>query len=296
VSKEFLKKVNTLFNPSNNTTQMKNQFLQNLKIRKYHVQAFSRLGSSILDRLKLAWLGWKKIDICKNKSTIKGKQWNAKLKQINNREIQLCANDDCHVGIFEEMFVYQSYDLNLLGFEPEIIIDVGAHIGLFSVAAAARWPKALILAFEPHPKNAVWARKNFEVNKVKGCVVEAVAGKESCYVDFDASSGMGYVSSCENSIRVSAIDLASLIKSFSAFSLLLKMDIEGGEKDLLPIILPCLPYINSVYVELHGTLSECEKMLEVISSYGFEIHSSKHRQSEDAIQHYIDVFVRPIKT
>jgi FkbM family methyltransferase len=274
---------------------MNHHFLQNLKIRKYHVQAFSRLGSSKLDRLKLAWLGWQKIDICKNKGTIKSKQWSVKLKHINNREILLCPNDDCHVGIFEEMFVYQSYDLNLLDFEPEIIIDVGAHIGLFSVAAAARWPKALILAFEPHPENAVWARRNFEVNKINGCVVEAVAGIESCSVNFDASSGMGYVSSCENSIRVLAINLSSLIQSFSSFSLLLKMDIEGGEKDLLPIILPYLPYINSMYVELHGTLSECEKMLEVISSCGFEIQSSKHRQSEDAIQHYIDLFFRPVK-
>jgi len=263
--------------------------LKILKVRKYHAQAFARLGSSAVDRAKLAWLGWHKIDASNISATQNRREMSVTL---NNYTITLCPDDDCHVGIFEEMFVYQGYDLDLTSFDPDIILDVGSHIGLFSVAAASRWPDSFILAFEPHPSNAAWARRNFDGNKIRGCVVEAAVGINAGIVNFDARSGMGYVGDCEDSIKVKAVDLRKLIQSFSSFSLLLKMDIEGGEKDLLPFVLPILPPQSAVYVELHGTLDECEQMQDVIKDCDFNIQAQKHRCTEAGDQHFIDLFLR----
>jgi FkbM family methyltransferase len=272
---------------------LKNQFLQQLRIRKYHTQVFAQLGFSMLDRFKLAWLGWRRIDACKNSKAADADQWCARLSIINGKRVHLCPDDVCHIGIFEEVIVHRSYELNLLSFEPEIILDVGAHIGLFSLAAAARWPNALVMAFEPHPENAVWARRNFDDNRVRGCVIEAVAGIEPGWVNFDASGGMGQLSSGEKSISVLAVDLKSFVSAFRASRMLLKMDIEGGEMEVLPEILPLLPRNNAVFVEIHGSLPECEKIIQIISSNGFRIRTLSNRRSEDGDQCYMDLFLHP---
>ncbi len=42
--------------------------------------------------------------------------------------------------------------LGLAAVDPAIIIDVGANAGQFTAAAAARWTRSRIVAFEPHPE------------------------------------------------------------------------------------------------------------------------------------------------
>jgi len=56
-----------------------------------------------------------------------------------------------------------SYDVPGLAFgHPPVILDLGAHVGSFSVWAAHRWPGAQIHAFEPHPESAAYCRTNVE--------------------------------------------------------------------------------------------------------------------------------------
>ena len=55
--------------------------------------------------------------------------------------------------LFKEIVEDDTYDLigRGLGRDDPVVFDVGANIGLFSVAVAHRYPKARILAFEPIP-------------------------------------------------------------------------------------------------------------------------------------------------
>ncbi len=259
------------------------------------MQAFARLGRSGLDRLKLAWLGWRRIDVSGEVRAADARQWSAKLNVLHGKKVHLCPEDVCHVGIFEEVILHRAYDLDLPGFEPDFILDVGSHIGLFSLCASARWPKASILAFEPHPDNAVWARRNFAGNGIRGSVVEAAASTKSGWMNFDLGGGMGRLNSGGNT-RVMAADLPSIIRAFPASRLLLKMDIEGGEMDLLPEVLPLLPTTNAVFVELHGTWPECDRMMTKITSMGFQIKILGNKRSEDGGQSYLDLFLRPDAT
>lgn len=271
---------------------MTSQFLQRLKTRKYHMQAFARLGCSGLDRLKLAWLGWHRIDVSRAIAAADSRQWSAKLNVVDGKRVHLCPDDVCHVGLFEEVILHRAYDLDLPGFEPDFILDVGAHIGLFSLCASARWPKAAILAFEPHPDNAVWARRNFAGNGIRGSVIEAAASTKPGWMNFDLGGGMGRLSSGGNT-RVVAADLTAIIRAFPASRLLLKMDIEGGEMAVLPEVLPLLPPANAVFVELHGTAPECGRMMDKITFLGFETKVISDKRSEDGTQSYLDLFLRP---
>ena len=54
--------------------------------------------------------------------------------------------------------------------EGDIVIDVGAHIGLFSIYLAKRWPVLKVFAFEPFPTNYRNCEDNLHLNKVKNVV------------------------------------------------------------------------------------------------------------------------------
>ena len=167
--------------------------IHQLKSKKYHAQVYGKLGYRFIDCLKLGYLGWFKNpspNCSIDNTTI---NFSARIKPLEGKSITMCPNDICHLGIFEELFIYHCYDLGLPGYCPEVIFDIGAHIGLFSILASAKWSPALIFAFEPHPHNAKWAKINFNRNKISGCVIEAVAGSSTELVPFDATGGMGKV-------------------------------------------------------------------------------------------------------
>lgn len=272
---------------------MTNSFIQRFKVRKYHAQKYAKLGHTFFDSLKLAWLGWKRIEALNDSTVANANQWSARIKTLHGMSLTLCPEDICHISIFEELLVYHCYNFDLIRFDPEIIIDVGAHIGLFSILASSHWPNSLIFAFEPHPENVVWARRNFDQNSLRGCVIEAVAGSLPDQVFFDVSSGMGQVKSGTGSIRLPSVDLRAFIHSFSCHRILLKMDIEGAELQLLPEAMEVFPPGIAVFVELHGALWECENLIKRITANGYQIKITSHRISQSGDEHYMDLFFEP---
>jgi FkbM family methyltransferase len=59
--------------------------------------------------------------------------------------------------------------------ESRTIIDVGAHIGHFSITAALANPQAIVHAFEPHPTLRTMLERNVTLNGVKNIVVHSEA-------------------------------------------------------------------------------------------------------------------------
>ena len=63
------------------------------------------------------------------------------------------------VLVFLQVFVYNDYKIKL-DFEPTVIIDGGANIGLATVYFKNKFPKATIIAIEPDPENAAVLKAN----------------------------------------------------------------------------------------------------------------------------------------
>lgn len=263
-----------------------------LSIRKYHLQTFSRLGYSARDRWRLARLGWGRVDVSEARDHSISEDWSARLKPLGGKEVHLCPHDICHLGIFEEVVIHGAYDLALIPFEPDLIIDAGAHIGLFSLQAATRWPKSAILAFEPHPENAVWARRNLSGNDIRATVIEAAVSSKPGWMEFDLGGGMGRLS-VGGGGKVMAVDLPAIIRAFPSSKFLLKMDIEGGEMDVLPKVLPVLPPSTAVFVELHGEDVECDQMLAATDSLGFVAQILHDKRSEEGPLRFVDLLLLP---
>jgi FkbM family methyltransferase len=124
--------------------------------------------------------------------------------------------------------------------KDSIVMDVGAHIGSFTVLAAKMACK--VLAFEPAPSNYEMLKKNVELNGLKNTLifemaVSGVSGYQEIFIYDDVSSGThslyqkGKTSVAKKWIQT--ISIEDIIKQESLPRIdFLKLDCEGAEHDI----------------------------------------------------------------
>lgn len=114
------------------------------------------------------------------------------------------------------------------------IVDLGANIGLFGAFAAARWPEAEIVAYEPDPANVHVHRQTVAINSLghRWRLVAAAAGArqgQTAFVAGGISLSRIPAPGEPGTITVPVEDVLEIIGDAD----LLKMDIEGGEWAIL---------------------------------------------------------------
>jgi FkbM family methyltransferase len=155
------------------------------------------------------------------------------------------------------------YDLNL-DFEPRVVIDAGANIGVSSLFFAKRFPKARIHAIEPEESNFSLLQSNCE--GIENIVAHRAAlwpystqllvsdtKAEKWAFSFEERCGMG---------NIPAITIADIVKQEGTDIIdILKLDIEGGEKALFSNgVAEWLPMVKIIIIELHDRfVSGCSK-------------------------------------
>ncbi|WP_432718333.1 FkbM family methyltransferase [Pectinatus frisingensis] len=139
------------------------------------------------------------------------------------------------------------YELESINFtNDDIVIDIGAHMGLFSIYLAKKYPFLQIISLEPIPDNYRILQRNVEINNVVDRVHAlnmAVTGDrrnvEICVAVGDNSGG---ASACLSNLhltghRVYNIPSLTLEDIFNKYNIikckLLKIDCEGSEYDIL---------------------------------------------------------------
>ncbi len=120
------------------------------------------------------------------------------------------------------------------------VLDLGAHVGTFSLAAAAVGAQSL--AIEASPQNAALLRASAARNGFANVtVVEAVASDSSGTVRFHAHGPWGQVSVADDEsdadgivTTVAAVTISDLVQTFGWSPLsFVKMDVEGWELQVL---------------------------------------------------------------
>lgn len=127
-----------------------------------------------------------------------------------------------------------------LGDEP-VALDIGAHVGCFSIAFAHRHPGARVDAYEASPSTSVYLRRNIDDNgladrvHVNNRAVQAVAG-ELELADNGAASGHNGVLHLKEGVRrvtVPSVAMADVLRISGRPVDLVKIDTEGGEYDMV---------------------------------------------------------------
>jgi FkbM family methyltransferase len=114
-----------------------------------------------------------------------------------------------------------------------VVFDVGANVGLYSLLFARACRK--VYAFEPVPGNLAWLARNLAWNRVSNVtVLPWAAGAESGLTAFAEGEhhSEGRVDA-SGAMPAFAVSLDAFAARYGAEPSLIKIDVEGGELDVL---------------------------------------------------------------
>ncbi|WP_375000983.1 FkbM family methyltransferase [Aeromicrobium sp. CTD01-1L150] len=168
------------------------------------------------------------------------------------------------VPVFE-VFAEDEYAMSWFGQglpDSPVLVDVGAHIGCFSLDFAARHPGARVHCYEPTPSTGTYLSRNVEQNGLADRVAVhrcAVAASSGVLVMADNGAGSGHNGVLHLgeegavSIEVPSVGLQDVLHDAGGWVDVLKMDAEGAEYD---IVLNASPQVWSgvgrVVMEYHA--------------------------------------------
>jgi FkbM family methyltransferase len=176
-------------------------------------------------------------------------------------------NDTSDVHVYRAIFDENEYDF-LVEKEPQIIIDAGANIGLSTILFANRYPNATIIAIEPETSNIKMLEKNTEpydnIHIIKAALWDSVDEINLFDVGLDNWSFM--VGDNHNDIRLPDTKERQLTKTITIDKIMeeynidkidiLKMDIEGSEREVFNKSSGWIENVNSIIVELHERMKK----------------------------------------
>ncbi|PLW68660.1 FkbM family methyltransferase [Pseudohalioglobus lutimaris] len=168
------------------------------------------------------------------------------------------------VPTFRQIFIYREYELHDYP-APEIIIDAGANIGLASIFFANKYPGAKIIAIEPEESNFILLRENtanypnihplqaalWNTNE-KISLVDPGLGKWGFMTESGEEDALNREHSPGEHGQVEGITVDKILEDFQLEHIdLLKIDIEGAEKEVFADTSNWLDKVDTIIVELH---------------------------------------------
>ena len=165
------------------------------------------------------------------------------------------------VPTYVQVFVHKEYEFRTAR-PPKVIVDAGANIGLASIYFANKYPDARIIAIEPEQSNfnllkenvapyanvfpvqaALWHR-NEEIN-----LADPGLGKWGFMTEMKDASEPIPSKMC-HSVRAVTVDRLMSELKLDAIDIL-KIDIEGAEREVFSDTSAWIASVNSLIVELH---------------------------------------------
>jgi FkbM family methyltransferase len=163
------------------------------------------------------------------------------------------------VEVFNQVIVDQELALKLDP-PPATILDAGANIGISVRTFARQWPAARILAVEFEPGNVRMLTRNCaHLPQVTVAPVALWYGSEWVQVadpaaDAHSFSVMGATPERSGAVRAYGVRALMEQQGWSTIDLV-KLDIEGAEREVLAASAEWLPYVRYLVVELHDRLA-----------------------------------------
>ncbi len=171
------------------------------------------------------------------------------------KKIQL-RNNTSDIDVFNQVIVNKEYDFHL-DHKPQFIIDAGANIGLTSLYFSKKYPEAKILAIEPEINNF-----NILINNTTG-ISKIIVEQKAVWFHNDgvtleqSDSNDSHFIKCitTRGVNIGSITIDKIIERYSLDSIdVLKLDIEGAEKEIFENNCSWLYKVKTLVIELHDRL------------------------------------------
>lgn len=202
-------------------------------------------------------------------------------KLRNGLRFHIESISDIH--ILKEVFTYNQYGKFLKELSPgAMVIDIGAHIGIFSVLAASYIPESTVLCFEPLPKNFEMLKKNIALNRMESRVHAfklAVSGsnepREFHFFTERVGSSLFFIPGqiVTQTISVQCTTLDKVLAAHGNRCDFLKIDCEGAEHEILGAVSELsFQGIKTITLETHDQITGNSRVLiDFLKTKGYRV-------------------------
>lgn len=189
-------------------------------------------------------------------------------------------------GFYYQIMIRNTYNLSLKH-PPRVIVDAGANIGLASVYFANRYPQARIYALEPESSNFALLCKNSAAYP-QITPIRAALWNEITQLDVTNPKGRHGAFRTQMPLPQMSPPIIDNVKSVTMSQLLaeerlefidiLKVDIEGAEKNVFSDAGPWIDRVGIIIAELHDRFRRGCSLSFYNATQGFEVewHAGEH--------------------
>lgn len=174
------------------------------------------------------------------------------------------------VESFNKIFIRREYEFNVKA-EPRVILDAGANIGLTAVFFANRYPDASIIAVEPEESNLEILRRNIGPYPNITCVPGALWDRNETIDLIDPGLGKwGFITRARKDSGQNRNNIVDQVQGMTVEAIMaehsidridiLKMDIEGAEREVFQDCGKWIERTGAIVIEIHDHLKPgCEE-------------------------------------
>lgn len=181
-------------------------------------------------------------------------------------------------NVLNQIFVDTQYDSYNYIKNPEIIVDGGANIGLSTIFFKMKFPNSKIFCIEPELGNF----QILESNTVQYENIELIrkglwGNTTSIFLNKGAFTVDNYISlsPTESTIEeILCISISDLMKEFNLSKIdILKLDIEGAEKNILCSNIDWLDNVGCLMIETHDRMvsGTGKALFDAMHNYNFDL-------------------------
>ena len=214
--------------------------------------------------------------LTKNKHVVFETKTGQKIKiRVNSTDLMALT----HVWLIKE---YHHDDFNIE--TNDIIIDVGAHIGLFALYASQFCKNGKIICYEPIKENYELLLENIKQNKITNIIsynsaVSNRSSKVKIYLNQDESGHSMFVEN-KNFVTVNSVSMPEIFQKNNIETCdFLKLDCEGAEYEIIDSLNEhFFQKIKKTIIEYHRADTNpelLENLTQKLESHNFKIKIKK---------------------
>lgn len=192
---------------------------------------------------------------------IMNKKIKLKIRNSNISEDIVLRYPSSDIWVYQQVFIHKEYEFTTIT-SPKVIVDAGANVGYASIYFANLYPDAKIFAIEPENNNFEILCENIKNYKniipIQGALWNENSEINICdeglgewgFMTFSSEQPQHIV---KNMVQGYTIDF--LIQKYNLEKIdILKIDIEGAEKEVFEDTTKWINDVDSLIVELHDRM------------------------------------------
>lgn len=214
--------------------------------------------------------------------------------KVFGKELVLTIRNDGDFAIANELFLDRQYRFcdEAIKKAKHAIIDIGGHLGFFSIMASILNSDVPIYTFEPHIGNYELLKTNLKTNRIKNVHPKQLAVSDSIgQMDLQISKedlNHSLIKTIEPTGQTQKVQTTTLERIFSKNRIkrcdLLKLDCEGSEfKIIYGAPKELFQKIDTIFLEYHDWIDgeDSDKLKTYLENLGYKVQKfPNHKMKE----------------